>query len=90
MNRSAFRAGSRGLVIVERTIERREISHDAAKADFDTMNKGLAVEAIPFEGVSLIGTTLWFDDKPDRSLFRALRRMTHVRRPPPTGGHRAL
>ena len=80
MKSPTFRTGTGRLALVEGLIERRKICDDALETDLHAMEKGLTFEAIPLEGIDLVGAPFRFDDQSNRPLHRALRRMPHMRR----------
>src|SRR5262249_33052727 len=79
MDRAAALALARIRVGVERLVERRQILHEVRDLHLDAVHEGLALEAVPLEGVELVRPGR-LDHQADRARLRALRRMAHMRR----------
>src|SRR5215813_933767 len=78
MDGATLLTGARLPVLVERVVKRRQIFLQIRHLHLDTMHERAAFEAVPFEGVDLVGLSLWFHHKTD-GFRRPLRRMSYMR-----------
>lgn len=73
MNGFAMWAGPQFLIIVESSVERRQIIDDGFKVHLGSMNQTAAFETVPFNRIENAFRTSWFDHQTDRPFLRTLR-----------------
>src|SRR5262249_35093449 len=79
VNGAAVLALARLFVGVEGLVERRQVLHQVLHFHLDAVDQRMAFEAIPFEGIELVGPRR-LDHEADRAFLRSLRTVADMRR----------